>query len=164
MPGENVAVTELVAAVMVTLHWPVPAHAPDHPENTLGVFVVSVRVTAVFGAKVAEQVLVEPEMQSIPDGLLVTVPMPLPEVVTVKTSPLLKLAVTLAEADRVKLQVPVPEQPAPLQPPKKSPVCGAAVRVIAVFCAKVAEHVGGQAMPAGLLLTVPLPTVATVTP
>jgi hypothetical protein len=94
----------------------------------------------------------------------VTVPTPLPAVVTVNTSPLLKLAVTLAEADRVRLQVPVPEQPAPLQPPKKLPVCGVAVRVMAVFCANVAEHVGGQAMPVGLLLTVPVPTVATDTP
>jgi len=111
----------------------VPAHAPDHPENPLGGVVVSVRVTAVFGAKFAEQAVVEPEVQSIPDGLLVTVPLPLPEVVTVNTSPVLKLADTLAEADRVKLHVPVPEQPTPLQPPKKLPVSGVAVRVITVF-------------------------------
>jgi hypothetical protein len=87
----------------------------------------------VFGAKFAEQAVVEPEVQSIPDGLLVTVPMPLPEVVTVNTSPVLKLADTLAEADRVKLHVPVPEQPPPLQPPKKLPASGVAIRVIAVF-------------------------------
>jgi hypothetical protein len=133
VPTPNVAVTVVVVALRVTLQAPVPVQAPDHPENPLGGVVVSVRVTAVFGAKFAEQVVVEPEVQSIPDGLLVTVPLPLPEVVTVNSSPVLKLADTLAEADRVKLHVPVPEQPPPLQPPKKLPVCGVAVRVIAAF-------------------------------
>ena len=99
----------------------------------MGAVAVAVRATAVFGAKFAEQAAVEPELQSIPDGLLVTVPLPLPEVVTVNTSPVLKLADTLAEADRVKLHVPVPEQPPPLKPPKKLPVSGVAVRGIGVL-------------------------------
>jgi hypothetical protein len=78
---------------------------------------VAVRVTGVLGAKVAVQAVAEPEVQSIPEGLLVIVPTPLPEVLTVSASPAVKLAVTWAEVERVKLHVPVPEQ-LPLQPPK----------------------------------------------
>jgi hypothetical protein len=82
VPGAKLAFTALVAAVTVTLQAPVPVHAPDHPENTLGDVTFSVRVTEVLGAKLAEQVLVEPEAQRMPAGVLVTLPMPLPEVVT----------------------------------------------------------------------------------
>ena len=57
----------------------------------------------------------------------------------------------------VTLQVPVPEQPPPLQPVKVEPAAGAAVKVRAVPPANVAEHVAPQEMPAGLLVTVPDP-------
>jgi hypothetical protein len=116
-PGAKDAVTE-VAAVRVTTHAPVPVHAPDQPENVFGAVAVSVRVTGVLGAKLAEHPVVEPDVQLIPVGLLVTFPTPLPAMVTVNASLVVKLAVTFAEADKVKLQVPVPEQPPPLQPPK----------------------------------------------
>ena len=57
----------------------------------------------------------------------------------------------------VTVQVPVPEQPPPLQPEKVEPAAGVAVRVMAVPLANAAEHVAPQAMPTGLLVTVPLP-------
>jgi hypothetical protein len=51
----------------------------------------------------------------------------------------------------------VPEQPPPFQPVKVEPAAGVAVRVTAVPLANAAEHVVPQAMPTGLLVTVPLP-------
>jgi hypothetical protein len=83
----------------------------------LGTVVVSVNVTAVFGGNVALQPVVEPVVQLIPVGLLVTVPVPVPDVVTVKASPGLKVAATFSASLRVKLHVDIPEQ-APLHPPK----------------------------------------------
>jgi len=57
----------------------------------------------------------------------------------------------------VTLQVPVPVQPPPLQPVKVEPAAGVAVRVTAVPVVNAAEHVVPQEIPAGLLVTVPLP-------
>jgi hypothetical protein len=69
----------------------------------------------------------------IPTGTLVTVPLPVPALVTVSakvgTS---NVAVTVVAADTVTLQELVPEQPPPLQPVKVEPVAGVAVRVSAV--------------------------------
>lgn len=62
----------------------------------------------------------------------------------------------------VTLHVPVPVQ-APLQPPKVEPVPAAAVRVTSVPLLKLALQVLGQMMPAGLLLTEPVPVPAKVT-
>ena len=55
--------------------------------------------------------------QLIPAGLLVTVPVPLPDVVTVNAAPVVNAAATLSAAVMVRLQVDVPEH-APLQPAK----------------------------------------------
>ena len=55
------------------------------------------------------------------------------------------------------VQVPVPEQPLPLQPLNVEPVAGAAVRVTTVPLANAAEHIAPQAMPAGAMVTVPVP-------
>jgi len=43
-----------------------------------------------------------------------------------------KVAMTVAAADRVTVQEPVPEQPPPLQPVKVEPEAGVAVSVTAV--------------------------------
>jgi len=68
--------------------------------------------------------------QLIPAGLEVTVPLPVPDLLTesvnVCTS---KAAVTEVAALIVTEQVPVPEQPPPLQPAKVEPPAGAAVSV-----------------------------------
>lgn len=62
----------------------------------------------------------------------------------------------------VTLQVPVPEH-APLQPINMEFVPAVAVSVTMVPLAKFAEHVVGQLMPGGLLVTVPLPFPASLT-
>src|SRR6267378_2417602 len=74
---------------------------------------VAVKVTAVPTVNEAEQAA----PQEIPEGALVTVPLPVPVLVTLRakdcwTNP----AVTLVAAVSVTVQVPVPEQPPPVQP------------------------------------------------
>src|SRR5882672_1770788 len=73
------------------------------------------------------------------------------------------VAVTDVAALIVTVQVPVPVQPPPLQPVKVEPAAGAAVRVTTVPVVKEVEHVAPQEMPAGALVTVPLPAPALVT-
>ena len=63
-----------------------------------------------------------------------TVPLPLPAVVTVNAKVCrVKVAVTDWAAVIDTTQVPVPEQPAPDQPVKFVPVAGVAVRVTEVL-------------------------------
>src|SRR4030095_2026552 len=73
-----------------------------------------------------------------------------------------KIAVTARAALIVTLQAPVPVQ-APLQPAKVEPVAGAAVRLTAAPLVNEAEQVAPQEMPAGVLVTVPLPVPDLVT-
>ena len=95
----------------------VPEQPPDHPENWFGEFAVAVSVTDVFGANTAEQPVVDPLVQLIPAGLLVTMPLPLPVVATVRESPVLNVAPTFSAAFTVRMHAVVPEH-APLQPVK----------------------------------------------
>ena len=79
---------------------------------------------------------------------------------------LLNVAVTVTAALTVTVHVPVPGHPAtPLQPAKVDPFAGVAVSVTTWPLAKLAEHVaaGGQTIPAGLLVTVPVPVPASFT-
>ena len=101
----------------------------------------------------------------IPAGELVTVPLPLPVILTVRVAAAWrsKVAVTVVAALRVTVQEPVPEQPPPLQPVKLEPAAGATVRVTAVLLGKLAEQVAPQVIPAGELVTVPLPVPALLT-
>ena len=83
------------------------------------------RVTLPLG-KLLEQVA----PQEIPAGVLETVPAPVPALLTVSgTSCRSKVAVTVVAAVRETVQVPVPEQPPPLQPVKVEPAAGLAERV-----------------------------------
>jgi hypothetical protein len=68
--------------------------------------------------------------------------------------------VTLCAAFIVTRQLPKPLQ-APLQPAKPQPSAGVAVSVTCVAGAKFALHVDGQLIPAGELVTVPLPVTLT---
>src|ERR1700728_5185804 len=70
-PWAKAAVT-LSAALMVTTQLPLPLHAPLQPLKNQPLAGVSVSVTCVPLAKLALQV----EPQLIPDGVLVTVPLP----------------------------------------------------------------------------------------
>jgi len=65
------------------------------------------------------------------------------------------VAVTVVAAETVTVQAPVPAQP--VQPVKVEPAAGVAVSVTAVPLAKLAEQVAPQVIPAGELVTVPLP-------
>src|SRR5436853_387779 len=73
------------------------------------------------------------------------------------------VAVTVVAAESVTVQAPGPEQPPPLQPPKVEPAAGAAVSVTAVPLVKLAAQVAPQMMPAGALVTAPLPVPALLT-
>ena len=75
----------------------------------------------------------------------------------------MNVAVTVVAALKVTVQVPVPEQPPPLQPVKAEPAAGRAMRVTAVPLAKLAEQVAPQSIPVGLLVTVPVPMPVVVT-
>src|SRR5207245_6731833 len=119
----------------------------------------AVSVAPVPVLKLAAQV----PPQLMPAGLLVTVPAPAPALETVSTRAGVKVAATVVAAEIVTVQVPAPEQPAPLQPPKVEPAAGAAVSVTAVPFVKLAAQVAPQVMPAGLLVTVPVPVPARVT-
>src|SRR5213080_4433646 len=156
----KVAVT-VVAAETVTTQVPVPEHPPPlQPLKVEPVAGLAVSVTAVPLVKLAEQVA----PQVIPAGELVTVPLPVPTLLTVSAKlGRLKVAVTGVAVETVTTQVPVPEHPPPLQPLKVEPAAGLAVSVTAVPLAKLAEQVAPQVMPAGELVTVPLPVPAGVT-
>src|SRR5207244_10324548 len=119
-----------------------------------------VSVTAVPLGKLA--VYVAPQV--IPAGELVTVPLPFPAGVTVRVKVCsVKVAVTVVPAERVIVHDPVPEQPPPVQPLKVEPAAGIGVSVTAVPLVKLAEQVAPQVIPAGALVTVPLPVPAGLT-
>src|SRR2546427_401730 len=99
----------------------------------------------------------------MPAGLLLTVPLPLPVLVTVRVYSWVKLALKACAALIVKTHAPVPLHPAPLQPVNTEPLAGAAVKVTDVPLANEALHVAPQSMPAGLLVSVPLPLPVFVT-
>src|SRR2546422_9308921 len=93
----------------------------------------------------------------MPAGALVTVPVPVPVGLTVSVKVCrAKVAVTVVAALSVTEQVPVPEQPPPLQPVKVEPAAGAAVKVTAVPLANAAGHVAPHEIPAGGLGTGPV--------
>jgi hypothetical protein len=64
---------------MVTPHVDVPLHPPDHPPNVTLDPGAAVSVTTVPAEKLATQVV----PQLMPEGLLVMLPEPVPEVATV---------------------------------------------------------------------------------
>jgi len=73
VPCSKVGVTVVLAA-RVTLHFPKPVHAPDHPANVVPSSGVAVNTTAVPLGKLAVQLC----LQLIPAGELLTVPLPVP--------------------------------------------------------------------------------------
>jgi hypothetical protein len=124
-------------------------------------------VMAVPDGNVALQV----EPQAIPAGVLETLPDELPfrtrVTVSVKVpdgggggggdDAALNTAVTVTLDEMATLQVPVPEQPPPLQPANTEPEAGVAVNVTVVPLENDREQVVPQLIPLGLLVTVPEP-------
>src|SRR5262245_38468436 len=149
----NVAVT-VRAALIVTVQVPVPVQLPPQPANVEPVDADAVRLTTV--PVVNEVVHAVPQL--MPVGELVTAPLPVPDLVTVSAKEgCTKVAVTVVAAFRVTTQVLVPVQPPPLQPVNREPVCGDAVRVTTVPIVNEVVHVVPQLMPAGEVVTVPMP-------
>ena len=70
---------------------------------------------------------------AIPAGTLLTVPEPVPLLLTVNRYSVVKLDVTDLAAFIVTTQAPVPVQPSPLQPVKAEPVDAVAIRVTTVL-------------------------------
>jgi hypothetical protein len=139
----------------------VPLHAPpqalkDHPESGL-----AVSVTVVFAANEAEHV---PRQLLIPAGLLLTEPFPDTVTVSVNVVVVENVTVTvrLLFIVTVHCLLSVETESQPLQLCTAEPASGVAVSVTVVFLAKLAEHVVPQLIPSGLLVTVPLPVLTTV--
>ena len=132
--GANVAVTVCAAVTAVAHgftnpeeHVPLP---PDQPEKTEPAFAVAVSVTVVPLLYGSEQ----SAPQLIPAGLLVTVPDPVPSLVTDKVNCCgAKVAVTVLATFIFTTQLPVPEHPPPDQPVNVEPLDGAAIRVTDVL-------------------------------
>ncbi len=158
----NVAVTDSTAFI-VTTQLPVPLQAPLQPANVEPEFAVSVNVTCAPLAKFAEQVL----GHKIPEGLLDTVPLPVPASVTVNAKFVVALnvvtTVTSAEPTATVQVVEVTGVQFELNPPKLDPAPAAAVSVTLLLSAKGARQTVGQLIPAGLLVTVPAPLPFCVT-
>jgi len=143
---------------MLTVHvLPLPEQAPLHWRNPEPLEAEAVRVTADPSTNSSTQ----HAPHSIPSGSLVTVPSPVPDFHTVSlwegAPERLKVAVTswswLMVTWHVRL---LPEQP-PLHPVNTEAPEGEAVSVTTAPATKSAEHELPQAIPSGLLVTVPLP-------
>ena len=107
------AVTDEVAAKVKTqLVGPEQSPLQDSKESL--VEGVAVRATCVFAGNAALHV----DGQLMPTGVLVTVPVPLPERDTVSCSPALNAALTFSSPVMERLHDAVPEQ-APVHPLKK---------------------------------------------
>ena len=148
----KVAVIFSLALSVTTQVEPLPQLPPVQPANVELAPAVALRVTAVPAANAALHVC----PQLIPDGVLVTLPVPVPARATVRTGEVLKFAVTEVFCINVTWHAPVPLQ-TPDQPANEEFVPGDAVSVTWVPLAKLALQVCPQLMPAGVLTIVPAP-------
>jgi hypothetical protein len=123
----NVAVTDLKAVIATAQNGLVPEQEPLQPENVAPAPADAVSVTVVPGWYPATHV----DPQLMPDGLLAMLPGPVVVTVSVKNC-WVKVAVTAVLALSTTTQVPVPEQPPPLQPAKLDPTSACAVKVTRV--------------------------------
>ena len=161
--GANCAVTDF-AALIVTAQTPVPVQAPLQPLNSEPLAALAVRVTSAPWSKLAAQVV----PQVIPAGELVTVPVPVPLVATEsRCCSRAKVAVTSFAALIVTLHSLAPvTSPQPVQTTGLVLAPELAVRVTTVPSAKLASQLLPQLIPAGALVTVPVPEpdLATLSP
>ena len=136
----------------------VPEHAPLQPVKVEPGEGVAVSVTAVPAASAA----LHAGGQAIAAGELTTVPPPAVPTASANRWDAVstKCAVTDLAAFTVSAHVPVPLQP-PVQPANDHPVDGAAVRATLVPVGNSREHAAPQSIPAGELVTVPLPVLPT---
>ena len=137
-----------------------PVQPPLQPVKVDPPVAVGVKSTCVPAANAAVHVVAQ---LLIPAGALLTLPVPAPALVTVNESvgagP--KVAVTDVAALIVTVQSPGPLH-APPQVTNADPALGIAASVTWVPAPKLAEHVAAlQLIPAGVLVTVPLPVEVT---
>ena len=134
----------------------------SHPVNLEFPLGLAVRVTTVPCAKLWLQLF----PQLMPDGLLVTVPVPSPVFTTVRVTRFTEVGLNVAVTDRAVSirteQEPVPLQ-SPLHPVKVEPIAGAGDKATVLPDGKLALQVPGQDIPPGLLSTRPAPAPSTVT-
>src|SRR5215468_1373536 len=149
---------------MTVVQVPVPEHPPPlQPAKTDPADAVAVSVTELPVGKEPLSEL-QPLPQLMPLGLLVTLPVPVPALFTVSVEgTALNVAVTDLFALITTTHVAVPLHPLPLQPPNVDPADGVAVNVTVVPLVKLKLQVAPQAIPGGLLVTVPSPTPCLVT-
>jgi hypothetical protein len=148
------------SAFIVTVHEPVPLQPPPlQPVNVEPPVGAAVRATVLPLGKSAAQV----DPQEMPLGLLVTVPVPVPDLLTVNCC-VLGMAVNVADtlALPVRVQAPLPEQ-SPPQLTNDEPAAAAAFKATEVPASNWFEQVPPQLMPAGVEVTVPLPVPCLVT-
>ena len=130
-----------------------PEQVPSNPANFESASAAADRVTAVSTGKIVPQV----PGQSMPAGLEVTRPTPLPAVTTVTLN--VGISANAAETDAGAVRRS--EHDGPVHPPEKpanvEPTVAEAVKVTAVPGAKMAEHTPGQSMAAGVETTEPPP-------
>ena len=157
------AVTDLAASIVTLQAADEPLQAPVQLEKTESADGAAVSVTTVLRLYGSEQ----SAPQLIPAGLEVTVPPPVPAVVTVSnrvgTTMVVKLAVTDFATSIVTSQVGDAPLHAPDQPEKTEFTAGVAVRVTTVPRLYGSEQSAPQVIPAGLEVTVPIPVPAVVT-
>src|SRR5437870_2662127 len=150
----NVAVTDR-APLIVTVQ--VVSETPSHPLQPPKVEpppALAVSVTTLPLSYVNTHV----GPQLMPPSLEVTVPLPVPTLLTVRVN---RCTLNVAVTDRAPLIVTVQvvsETPSqPLQPPKVEPSLALGVSVTTLPLSYVNTHVGPQLMPPSLEVTVPLP-------
>lgn len=139
----------LIVTVPLLQPWPL------QPMNLESAPAVAFKVTTVALSNNAEQV----GPQLIPAGVLITLPLPVPFLVSDRENfvwELSELNVALQVLATSIIIFPLPH-PVPLQPPNVEPTAGVAVKVTRVPLLNDAAHVPPQLMPAGLLVTVPFP-------
>jgi hypothetical protein len=128
----NVAVT---ARAWSMVNWQaLPPQAPLQPPNAVLAPELAVRVTTVPGVKLllhAPDAAPEASVQLIPAGLLVMVPLPLPEPAIERTSGAVNVAVTCRVWSIVTEQGPVPVH-APVHPANALFAAGDAVSTTTV--------------------------------
>ena len=154
----KVAVTER-AWSMVTAHDPDPEHAPPHALSTQPEAGVAVRVTTVWSSN--DELVDDPDVSEMPDGLDETVPVPVR--LTLSVQIFTNVAVTPRSLFMVTEQVPVPEQ-SPDQPEKRQPDAAVAVNETDVPVSNVAvvDVPEESEIPEGLDETLPEPVRLTV--
>jgi hypothetical protein len=151
----------------VTVHVPVPLHAPVHPAKVLFASGVAVSVIGAPALAVAAQTPVLASLRRTHEiGPPLTVPSPVPPTPTVTGCGRAKRALTppvVGPTVMVHVAAVVPSH-APPQPRKASGAVAPAVKVTLVPSANVAEHVPlgsgpkRQAIPPGTLPTSPEPS------